>query len=311
MILAFTVGVLFVYSVGAVLEFHSLAGVSVVPGILSTVIMLVMPETPIYLFLKYGPGLRVEKALSQLRDVKSDVIGELEVLASEARQCRSSTGFRLHQVTKPEIYKPFLYGLALMFFQQFSGIQAIIFYSTNIFESTGSTIDSSLSTIIIGVAQVLGTICGCLLIDRLGRKVLLNFSGCGHFISLTAMGYFFYKKASNDSFATTTGWLPIASLIVFNLTYMVGYGPIPWLMVPEMLPVQARGILGSIVCTFNWISSFIVTKYFISLSQAIQPYGTFWLFAAFSVLGVCFTAFILPETKGRTFEQIQKGFTRQ
>jgi facilitated trehalose transporter len=117
-----------------------------------------------------------------------------------------------------------------MFFQQLSGINAVIFYTVSIFEKSGGSVDSNLSSIIIGLANFIATLGSNMVIDRVGRKVLLNISGFFMAISLGALGVFFILQHLEHDLEHV-GWLPLTTFIVYIVAFSIGYGPIPWLMV--------------------------------------------------------------------------------
>lgn len=306
-----TIGILMVYVFGSFLSWNWLAFVSLIPGLLMSIAMILMPETPIWLLTNskdcdHSQGSKAEKALSQLRDIVNDNESELNEMAHQAKASKKESGFSMQQMKNPIVYKPFLLAMGLMFFQQFSGINAVMFYATNIFRDSGSSIKPSLCTIIIGVAQVIATIVGSLLVDRLGRKILLIASGVGHSLSLAVMGIYYYQ--SSQSSVSSLGWLPVVCLVVFIISFSIGFGPIPWLMIAEITPISARSMISAVATAFNWLSAFIIVKNFEWLQEVITKHGTFFLFAAFCVLSVLFAFFLLPETKGKSMEEIQAFF---
>ncbi|CAG7696688.1 unnamed protein product, partial [Allacma fusca] len=109
-------------------------------------------------------------------------------------------------------------------------VNAVIFYTTDIFTDAGSSLAPSMCTVIIGTVQVLASLVSSLLMDKAGRKVLLLFSDLVMSLFLVGLGFFFYLKEFNPEFAAQIGWLPLASLIAFIIAMSVGFGPIPWLM---------------------------------------------------------------------------------
>jgi MFS family permease len=123
-------------------------------------------------------------------------------------------------------------------------INAVIFYSVTIFEAAGSNIDPNVSSIIIGSIQVFCVGISTVLMDRAGRKMLLIISDTGMAISLAALGVFFYLKDEKNGGEVPEGlgWLPLASLIFYMITYNVALGPVPWLMMGELLPTRVKGM---------------------------------------------------------------------
>ena len=201
--------------------------------------------------------------------------------------------------------RPLFISLGLMFFQQMSGINAVIFYTVSIFEKSGGRVDSNLSSIIVGLANFFATLGSNLVIDRVGRKVLLNVSAFFMSISLAVLGTFFLLQ-SLDYNVSQVDFLPLASFIVYIIAFSVGYGPIPWLMMGEIFPSKVRGHAASLATAFNWSCSFAVTKFFNDLINTVGTYGAFWFFGIICFLSLFFVTLLVPETKGHTLEDIEK-----
>ena len=139
-------------------------------------------------------------------------------------------------------------------------------------------------------------------------------------ISMFALGAFFFIKEDCEKTLESTpesdcqqqvtalGWLPLTSLILFIATFAIGAGPMPWLMFSEILPAKVKGPGSSAASFTNWFLAFIVTLTFVDIQDAIGSSGAFWMFGSFCILGILFTIFLLPETKGKSPEQIQAFF---
>lgn len=192
----------------------------------------------------------------------------------------------------------------LMFFQQFSGINAVIFFVVDIFEMAGSSLDPSDCSIIVGVVQVLMTFAAAALVERAGRKLLLVQSSAVMCICLTTLGIYFNLKSSGRD-VSSFGWIPLLSVVFFIISFSLGYGPIPWMMMGELLAPEVKGVASSLVVLFNWISVFIVTKTFPVLNKSLGSDFTFWIFAVIMAFGTFFGLKVLFETKGKSNAQIQ------
>lgn len=201
-----------------------------------------------------------------------------------------------------------LISLGLMLFQQLSGINAVIFYAASIFKMAGSSVDENLASIIIGIVNFVSTFIATAIIDRLGRKMLLYISSVAMIITLVSLGAYFYVKDSGVD-VTAYGWLPLACLVIYVLGFSIGFGPIPWLMLGEILPSKIRGTAASLATGFNWTCTFIVTKTFHNIIDAINMYGTVWLFAVICLVGLFFVIFFVPETRGKSLEEIERKLT--
>lgn len=191
-----------------------------------------------------------------------------------------------------------------MMFQQVSGINAIIFYTMAIFKSAGSTMDPSLCTIIVGVVQVLMTFGSTLLIEKAGRRILLLQSSIVMGICLTIVGIFYHLKEGGSD-VSSIGWLPLVAVVLYIVSFSLGFGPIPWMMMGELFASDVKGIASSIAVMFNWTLVFIVTKTFGLMNEGLGGDVTFWIFAACMVAGTLFVAIFVPETKGKSNAEIQ------
>ncbi|XP_063287633.1 solute carrier family 2, facilitated glucose transporter member 8 [Pelobates fuscus] len=312
-------GILGSYVAGMILEWRWLAVFCSVPPIFMLILMCFMPETPRYLINqdKFSEAL---SALRFLRGPEADHEWEYRQIESSGDDQESS--LRIAELRNPSIYKPFLIGIFLMVFQQFTGINAIMFYADTIFEEANFK-NSSLASVIVGVIQVFFTAVAALIMDKAGRKVLLIISGITMAISATLFGLYFKISAipvNNSSRLLLPptdlppspvdhlAWLALASMCLFITGFALGWGPIPWLVMSEIFPLRARGIASGVCVVTNWGCAFLVTKEFHNLMDYLTSYGTYWLFAGFCVLNVLFTVFCVPETKGKTLEQIERYF---
>ncbi|MPC19519.1 Facilitated trehalose transporter Tret1 [Portunus trituberculatus] len=175
--------------------------------------------------------------------------------------------------------------------------------------SAGSNISDDVSSIVVGAVQVIATFLATVLMDKAGRKLLLIASSSIMALSLVALGEFFYMKMEDESWATKNlGWLPLASLMVFIFAFSIGFGPIPWLMLGELFSPDVKEIAASQSTMFNWSLSFLVTFIFSPLESALGDAGLYWLFSGLCVVSLLFCTTLVPETKGKTLEEITASF---
>lgn len=192
-----------------------------------------------------------------------------------------------------------------MFFQQFSGINAVIFFTVVIFKAAGSTMDPNVSSIVVGVVQVLMTFVAAALVERAGRKILLIQSSTIMGFCLFALGIYFCLKDRYSYDVSSIGWLPLLSMVLFIVSFSLGYGPIPWMMMGELLAPEVKSKATSFVVLFNWISVFIVTKSFPFMQSGLGNDYTFWIFGIIMAIGTICGLKIIFETKGKSNAQIQ------
>ncbi|XP_072752944.1 facilitated trehalose transporter Tret1 isoform X2 [Anoplolepis gracilipes] len=304
-------GILLCFTAGMYLDWRNLALLGASLPIPFLILMFTIPETPRWHISK-GKSKMARKSLQWLRGKTADITEELSMIEKIHQEYleieRNSSQSTFSELMKRNNLKPLLISLGLMLFQQMSGINAVIFYTVQIFKDAGSTIDENLSTIIIGIVNFIATFVAAAVIDRLGRKMLMYISAVSMAVTLFALGGFFYAK-SLDMDVDAFGWLPLVSLIVYVIGFSLGFGPIPWLMMGEILPAKIRGSAASIATGFNWTCTFIVTKTFQDVIQLIGAHGTFWLFGAIVTAGLVFVIVSVPETSGRSLEEIEKRFT--
>lgn len=292
-----TIGILLSPIMSTFSSWQLLSFLSGISSVVMAVMMFFMPETPQWLLSKS----RVQEAEESLKILRTDsTTEEFTALTSIADQPgQRSSAWQL--ILTREFLKPLALALGLMFFQQFSGINAVLFYQGDIFKKAAS-FEPITATIIVCVAQVFATVVGSMLVDYLGRRILLIASGVGHTLSLLLLGFYYHM---NDSFRANNSWLALLSIMLFVSSFSIGFGPIPWMMIPEVTSTRVRSLIASFSTFFNWLCAFIITAYVKSLISAINENATYWMFAGICAVSCFFTIFALPETKGRSEQQIQ------
>ncbi|KAJ8949160.1 hypothetical protein NQ318_012908 [Aromia moschata] len=298
------IGILVCFLFGTVYQWKILALIGAIISLPFLVLIWFIPETPRHLVAK-GKDEKSRESLQWLRGPSTDVDKEfLELQKSQKESDEQNESvmvlFSLNNLKLLSIV------LGLMFFQQFSGINAVIFYTTKIFKESGSTLDESICTTIVGVVNFVSTFIAAVLIDKLGRKVLLYVSSVSMIISLGVLGAYFYLKNLAIMDVTPFGWLPLISFVIYVLGFSLGFGPIPWLMMGEILPAKIRGPAASVSTAFNWTCTFIVTKTFLLIIEAIGTHFTFWMFGIIVLLGLGFTILFVPETRGQSLADIER-----
>ncbi|XP_049826346.1 facilitated trehalose transporter Tret1-like isoform X2 [Aethina tumida] len=297
------IGILVCYLFGTIYTWSELALVGIILSVPFMVLFIwLIPETPRW-FISKGKEEKSKDALRWLRGSDANIDKEFNELAENQKQ--SEENFNVKDLFTKNNLKLILIVLGLMFFQQMSGINAVIFYTTNIFKTAGSTLDNSLCTTIVGVVNFVSTFIAAVLIDKLGRKILLYISSVAMIISLAVLGAYFYLKRENYD-VSTFGWLPLAVFIIYVLGFSLGFGPIPWLMMGEILPAKIRGPAASIATGFNWLCTFVVTKTFLLIIDGIGQHGTFWLYGTVVAVALVFTIICVPETRGQSLQDIEK-----
>lgn len=193
------------------------------------------------------------------------------------------------------------------------GINAMVFYTVSIFKSAGSSLDGRYATIIIGFVQLIFTAASGLVVDRFGRRILMMGSAAVCSLSLASMGSFFYMQSlwGEEAATESLGWLPLLSLIVFFIAYSAGMANVPFIIMGEMLPARYRAMLGPMSSSFNLMCTFTVVRSFPVMQVSMTKHGVFWFFMCCTLASIVFVFFLLPETNGKTLEDIEKLFSKK
>lgn len=184
------------------------------------------------------------------------------------------------------------------------GIDAVSFYSTKLFMNTTFEVDPRLVTIIMGVAQVIGTLVASVVADRKGRRLLLITSAGVMSMCTTLLGSYFIMKDYDMASSMNIEWIPMVSSVAFIVAFSFGLGPVPWIMLGEIFSTDMKWLAG-LPLTVNFALAFLVTKCYTNLRDLIGLGQTFFVFTGFSLLAVVFVYFIVPETKGKSLAEIQ------
>jgi MFS family permease len=188
--------------------------------------------------------------------------------------------------------------------QQITGVNTVIYYAPTIFKFAGLSSASAaiLASVGVGVINVVFTVVAMQLIDRVGRRPLLLISLAGMAFSLFVLGGAFLLP----QFKSVLGWIAVGSLMTYVGFFAVGLGPVFWLILSEIYPLRIRGRAMSVGTAANWLSNLLVALTFLTLTKVIGKPGTFWLYAVITIGSWFFAFFLVPETKGKTLEQIEE-----
>lgn len=258
------------------------------PAAVFFLLILLVPETPRYLTL-IG---RDEKALQVLTRING---------AAEARMIHDQIRQTVHEKTE----RLFAYGAAvivigilLSFFQQAIGINVVLYYAPRIFASMGASGDASmLQTVVMGVVNILFTVVAIFTVDKVGRKPLLVIGSMGMMIGMAALAAL--------SFSDSIGVAALVFIIIYTASFMMSWGPICWVLISEIFPNTIRSQAVAVAVAAQWISNFLVSATFPSLS-AWSVCGTYCIYALMSLASALFVWKWVPETKGKTLEEMSK-----
>ncbi|XP_026481106.1 facilitated trehalose transporter Tret1-2 homolog [Ctenocephalides felis] len=317
-------GILVSYILGTWLPWDKLAWSSAICVGLIILVVIPLPESPVWLA---GHGKTEKAELSRqwlhLEEKKNDILmietngkntnveatpeTKTEEINKDSND-ENEKAFSWKTLTSRPVLCPLGIGLVVLALQQFSGIDSVVFYTVDIFRSSGSSLDGHIATILVGLVQLICNGLSLLLIDRAGRKPLLIGSGAVMSMAMASMGAAFYlHEQGNDSL----GFLPLVSLVVFMIGFSFGYGCIPFLLIGELFPAKQRALLSSIAGSFNLAAMFLVIKTYHMLQDILTSAGTFWLYSILCASSILFVIFCVPETKGKSLEEIERRFQKK
>jgi sugar porter (SP) family MFS transporter len=299
--LAVTTGILISYIVNFLFkdvpgDWRWMLGIAALPGAALAIGMLSVPHTPRWL-VQHSRKDQAKAVLERLRDSdpKADIPGELKGIEEENKREGAS---RIRDVFRKSLRPLVLVGLALAFFQQFVGVNTVIYYAPTILTDSSSVTQ----TVFVGVTNVVFTIIAVLLLDRIGRRKLLLIGTVGLTIALAVLGVYFTSPWLQHH----AGYLALGGLLLYIASFAIGLGPVFWLMISEIYPIGVRSKSMAISTMVNWAANFIVAGTFLTVSSAITRQGTFFVYTGIAVVAFLFFLWKVPETRGRSLEQIQR-----
>ncbi|CAN1835677.1 Sugar transporter ERD6-like 6 [Linum perenne] len=306
--LSVTIGILLAYLLGLFVPWRILAVLGVLPCTILIPGLFFIPESPRWL-AKMGMMEDFESSLQVLRGFDTDISVEVnEVKRAVASSSKKAT-IRFADLKRRRYWFPLMVGIGLLVLQQLSGINAVLFYSSNIFEAAGNFLRPMLCLSVTRF-QVVATAVTTWLVDRTGRRILLIVSSSGMTLSILLVAVSFIVKdfvSVDSSVHNILGILSVAGVLLMVVTFSLGMGAIPWVIMSEILPVNIKGLAGSIATLANWFIVWLVTVT-ANLLLTWSPGGTFLIYTVVSGFAVAFVALWVPETKGRTLEEIQGSF---
>jgi len=259
-----------------------------------------IPETPSWL-MNHGQLNAAEKILHKIRVAS---LNEDLVPTEKKEDVPTSKNWR--ELFSPHIRKAFLIGIGLSVFQQITGINTVMYYAPRIFQLAGfQTAETAIfATMLVGAVNMGMTFIALWLIDLIGRRRLLIAGLIGMFVSLIALGFSFLSTQGE-------GLAAVAALMFYVAFFAISLGPVAWLIISEIYPLGIRGRAMGIATFANWVCNYFISLTFLTLIDVLGTSSTFWLYGLISLLGLWFVYRHVPETKGKTLEQIQSFWKQQ
>ncbi|GMK41910.1 arabinose-proton symporter [Paenibacillus sp. CCS19] len=269
-------------------------GVGAVPGAIFMALLFLVPESPRWL-IKQG---RAEQALDILVKIHGENGARQEVLDIK-ESFKQETRGSLRQLFKPGLRTALIVGVVIAVLQQVTGINAVLYYAPEILKETGAGTNAALvQTILVGLINVVFTIIAIRLIDRVGRKALLLIGSALMTLCLLFIGFAFHT-------GHTSGVLVLILLLVYVAAFAISLGPVVWVLLAEIFPNHIRGRATAIASMALWAADYVVSQTFPPMLESVGAASTFWIYGVMGVITVVFTWRVIPETKGKSLEEIE------
>ena len=330
--LLLSTGLLVVFLLGSFSSFKYYDAALVIAGLalVNMILVLPVPETPRWLLVHCKRSCAIA-TLKLLRGKASEINSELCEIESDIDRTKD---WKFSQVMRMLVTRAVLAPLFIILcgqvFQQFGGMLAATTYSASIFKAAGVKAYRVTSTYSSGTVQLVVTVIAVFLVDICGRKLLLIVSGIGSFIATTMLGVQFYitrpslcAQAMNNTLKVITTDVPnidcnqqyapiaIVSVMLFFSAFTIGWGPIPGILLGELLPLRVRGIASGIVMLLNWSLASLVSGTYLDFTQLVKPWFVWWFYSLSNLLSIVFVVVFVFETKGKSLEQIEQHFRRK
>ncbi len=261
-----------------------------IPAGLFFILLFFVPETPRYLALIN----QEEKALGVLKKINTSADHAKSILAEITATVSDTAKSKIFSYGK----KVIIIGILLSVFQQFVGINVVLYYAPRIFESMGVARDASmLQTIVMGLVNVIFTVVAILTVDKWGRKPLLITGSIGMAIGMIAMSILSYMNIFSV--------LTLVFIIIFTASFMMSWGPICWVYISELFPNKIRGQAVAVAVAFQWFANFVISSTYPGMMQFSSAF-TYGFYGAMAILSAIFVWKMVPETKGKSLEEIEK-----
>lgn len=279
---------------GGANDWRWMLGVEAIPAAIYTILIFGVPKSPRWMLLHKGDeaeALRILKLSATEEEAKR--------MLEEIKEDRADTSKGADNVFSKKYSTPLLLAFLIAFFNQLSGINFVLYYAPEILEKAGfATADSLLSSISIGLVNLVFTMAGLYLIDRAGRRQLMYIGSVGYIISLAMVSYAFLADQSAN--------FKLVFILTFIASHAIGQGAVIWVFISEIFPNRVRAYGQSWGCGTHWVFAALITLFGSVLINALEPWIVFAIFAGFMILQLAFVRFLMPETKGISLEDLER-----
>jgi sugar porter (SP) family MFS transporter len=274
-------------------------GVGMIPAAILFVGMLPLPESPRWLLAKD----RRQDALGVLHRIRHEEHNPEAELAEIEAVHKMQAGVSYRDLFRPSVRPALIVGVGIAFINQMVGVNAVIYYAPTILKDAGfSSSAAILATTGVGILNMLVTLCALLLIDRVGRRPLLLVGISGVLLALIVLGAAYLLPGGPSG----AGVLLVAGLLVYIASFAASLGIAIWLLNSEVYPLEVRGKGAAAGAFTHWVLDFVIASTVLTLIATITPTGMFWFYGLFAILGIVFVLRRVPETKGKTLEEVSE-----
>ncbi|XP_011313989.1 facilitated trehalose transporter Tret1 [Fopius arisanus] len=295
-------GILFSYVLCPFVSLQTSALISLILPIPYVCCFMWLPESP-YHFMRRGRREDASKSLAILRGTK-DITAELHTIETSVKAEMANSGGLGEIFLVPGNRKSMTVGVMLGLIQQLSGSQAIMMYTQTIFDQANVDLEGKYMAMILGLVQIVCTGICAVIVDRNGRRFLLLFSVIGSLVSTGIVAiYFTLQYSSIDTSAIT--WLPATGCMFYVVFYSLGLAPLPVTVMGELFPTNIKSLACVLVTFISNLTGFTVGKTYQVISDSVGTHVAFWMFTLFNAIGTTYIYLSVPETKGKTLQEIQ------
>ena len=298
------VGQLLAYLVNSVLagtgSWEAMLAMAAIPGAVLAIGMYFLPDTPVWLA---SEGRLEEARATATRAGMS--LSELSVLADENVEENAGVGEWKALRSTHWLQIAVLVAAVIGIIQQVTGVNAIVYFAPRLMNELGLSVENSIYTsIVIGVVSVIACWVGLQIIDRIGRRTLLTFGLAVNVIALVVLAFTYRAAEGNTGLALVT----LAVMAVFIASQQAAVSPSTWLLISEIVPIQVRGLGMGLAGLMLWVANWAVAQFFLPLVDAVSATTTFLIFAGLGLAALGFVRAMVPETRGRSLEEVGQGF---
>ncbi|XP_015602755.1 facilitated trehalose transporter Tret1-2 homolog isoform X2 [Cephus cinctus] len=310
--IAIAVGILIVYILGYIFQdnWRMIALVSGLFPILAIILTVgILPESPIWLRDR-GRNDEALEILKKFRGIPADTTAPQKLLDELRIKNSPKKKNLLRSLLRRSSIQPFAIMLCYFFFQQFSGIFVIVFYAVDIARNAGIKIDAYLAAILIGFTRLIGTFLICYISRKFGRRPPSIASGAGMTLVMGILSLYLFLNSRNYVIGDG-GLIPVVCILMLIFSSTLGFLVLPFAMIGEIYPTKVKDVLSGLTTCIAYIFSFISIKTYPDMQHLMGEHGVFLFYCIMSLIGTIFVLIFLPETKGKTLQEIEELFIRK